>query len=50
MTDDDVLKQIPENWFELLDQSEIDDKIIAVADEIIQLASRRLKLAKPSHQ
>jgi hypothetical protein len=48
MTDDDVLKQIPDNWFELLDQSEIDDEIIAVTDEIIRLASRRLGLGKPS--
>jgi hypothetical protein len=48
MTDDDILKGIPENWFELIDQSEIDDEIIAVTDEIIQLASRRLGLEKPS--
>jgi len=48
MTDDDVLKQIPENWFELLDQSEIDDEIIAVTDEIIRIASKRLNLEKPS--
>jgi hypothetical protein len=30
MADDDILKQIPENWFKLLGQSEIDDEIIAV--------------------
>ena len=48
MTEDDVLKQIPENWFELLDKSEIDDEIIAVTDEIIKIASKRLNLEKPS--
>jgi hypothetical protein len=48
MTDDEILKQIPENWFELLDQSEIDDEIISVTDEIIRLASKRLNLDKPS--
>ncbi len=45
---DDVLKQIPESWFELLDQSEIDDEIIAATDEITMIACKRFELKKPS--
>ncbi len=43
MTKDDILRQTPENWLELLDKSEIDEETIKVTGELIALASKRLE-------
>ncbi len=48
MTDNDILIQIPKDWLEQIQQSEKDDEIDAVTNEIISLASKKLKLKKPS--
>jgi predicted Zn-dependent peptidase len=48
MTDDEVLGQIPENWLDLVDQSEKDDVTIAVTKEFIGLAANHLGLKHPS--
>ncbi len=43
-----IQDQIPKNWLELIDRSEVEDETIKVTDEIITLASKKLKIDKPS--
>ena len=44
MTDNGVLKHIPENWLDLIEKSEIDVEKSQVADELIALATKRLNI------
>ncbi len=48
MAKEDAIPIIPEDWFELLDNKEVDDEIIAVTEEIINLAAKQLKLENPN--
>ncbi|MCP4757497.1 MAG: hypothetical protein GY866_42095 [Proteobacteria bacterium] len=48
MTENDILNQIPEDWLERIDRSDIHDVTRDVTNELLVLAGRRLKLDNPS--
>ncbi|MBT3227026.1 MAG: hypothetical protein HN580_03260 [Deltaproteobacteria bacterium] len=45
---DKILDQIPVNWLDLLEKSEVDQERVKVTDELYTLVGKRLKLNQPN--
>jgi hypothetical protein len=50
MSDNKVLNQIPDNWQNLIEESEYDDEINQVRNDLIALAGFQLNLENPSQE